>query len=209
MCAIITLNVKIVSVGGGLAYGALGISHHATEDIAVMRALPNLKILAPNDPVEARFATKWAASIEGPVYLRLGRSGEPAIHSTTASLEFGKAITMRDGSDVSLLVTGGLLEEALKAADILSKQGITSRVLSIHTIKPLDEQAIVAAARYTKALFTIEEHSIIGGLGSAVAEFVLEAGISTTFKRIGLPNEFSSKVGDQNYLRNQYGSGLR
>jgi transketolase len=199
-------NVKIVAVGGGMVYGALGISHHATEDIAVMRALPNLITVAPGDPVESRLATRALVEYDGPAYLRLGRAGEPIVHASAPAFELGKAITVRQGNDITLISTGGLLYDAVRAADALAKQGVQARVLSMHTVKPLDIEAVLVAAEETKAVFTIEEHSVIGGLGGAVAEVLMEADKRACyFRRIGLDDAFSSLVGDQDYLRAQYG----
>jgi transketolase len=195
-------DVKIVAVGGGYAYGALGYSHHAIEDIAFMRALPNMTVVAPNDPVEAQLATRAIASLPGPCYLRLGRAGEPRIHQSLPEFSLGRAITVRDGRDVSILATGGLLAIALAAADALTAAGITTRVLSMHTIKPLDIDAVLLAATETGAVVTLEEHSIIGGLGGAVAEVLLEAGVRPPlFKRIGLADSVMAAVGNQEYLR--------
>ena len=199
-------NVRIVPVRGGMAYGALGISHHATEDIAIMRALPNLLVIAPGDPVEARLATEALITHEGPAYLRLGRAGEPTVYQTPPTFELGRAITAREGNDITLISTGGCLYDTVQAAEALAQQGIQARVLSMHTIKPLDNEAVLTAARETSAIFTIEEHSIIGGLGGAVAEILLEADQRPRhFKRIGLNGTFSSVTGDQDYLRAYYG----
>jgi transketolase len=199
-------NVKIVAVGGGMAYGSLGISHHATEDIAVMRALPNLVVVAPGDPMEARLATRAVVEHDGPVYLRLGRAGEPVVHTSEVVFQLGKAITVRQGNDITLIATGGQLYDTLRAAEALAKQGTQARVLSMHTVKPLDTEAVLAAAEETAAIFTLEEHSVVGGLGGAVAEVLMEANRRPRyFKRIGLNGTFSSLVGDQDYLRAQYG----
>jgi len=199
-------NVRIVSVGGGMAYGSLGISHHATEDIAVMRSLPNMIVIAPGDPVETELATKALIEWEGPAYLRLGRAGEPVVHNAVPDFELGKAITVRSGKDVTLIATGGQLHDSVRAADDLAKQGIDARVVSMHTIKPLDAEAVLAAAEETDGIFTVEEHSVIGGLGGAVAELLLESGLQPRhFKCIGLNDTFSSLVGDQEHLRALYG----
>ena len=200
------LNVRITAVGGGMAYGSLGPSHHATEDIAVTRALPNLMVVAPGDPIETRLAVRALVEHEGPVYLRLGRDKETIVHHSAPSFQLGRAIQVRDGSDLTLIATGGLLYSATQVAETLASQGIQARVLSMHTIKPLDRDAVLSAARETPAIFTIEEHSIVGGLGGAVSETLMEASSRPSlFKRIGLDGSFSSKVGDQNYLREQYG----
>jgi transketolase len=201
-------NVKIVAVGGGMAYGSLGMTHHATEDLAFMRAMPNLLVVAPNDPVEARLATRAVLAHDGPVYVRLGRQGEQPVHTSDPDFVLGRAITMREGTDLSIIVTGGLLLNSMQAAAVLeAEHGLKARVISMHTVKPLDEEAVLAAAKDTDAVFTVEEHSIIGGLGGAVAETLLERGVAPrVFRRIGLPGEkFSSKVGDQDYLRAEFG----
>jgi len=195
-------NVKIVAVGGGMAYGSLGMTHHATEDLAIMRAMPNIVVLAPNDPVEARLATRAAVEHRGPVYLRLGKQGEKRVHASDPDFRIGKSIRMRDGDDATLLVTGGLLQNAMEAAEQLAPRGIHAAVVSVPCLKPFDAEALDG----TTAVFTIEEHSIIGGLGGVVAETLMEAGGARVFKRIGLPGEqFSSKVGDQDYLRREFG----
>lgn len=199
-------NVRIVPVGCGMAYGSLGPSHHATEDIAIMRALPNLLVLAPGDPVETRLAVRALIDYQGPAYLRLGRAGEPNVHMSDPKFEFGKAITVRMGHDVTLVSTGGMLYDALQVADALSGKGVSARVLSMHTVKPIDKDALHKAARETWAVFTIEEHSVVGGLGGAVAEVLMEADERPKiFKRIGLNGEFSSVVGSQEYLKKTYG----
>lgn len=194
-------NVKIVAVGGGMAYGSLGMTHHATEDLAIMRAMPNMVVLAPNDPVEARLATRAAVEHRGPVYLRLGKQGEKRVHASDPDFRIGKSIRMREGGDATLLVTGGLLQNTMEAAEKLVSRGINAAVVSVPCVKPFDTDALQG-----NAIFTIEEHSIVGGLGGVVAETIAEAGWRTLFKRIGLPGEqFSSKVGDQDYLRREFG----
>lgn len=199
-------DVKIVSVGGGFAYGALGMTHHATEDLAIMRALPEMVVVAPGDPVETGAATRALAASHGPCYLRLGRAGEPSLHGTGIPFRLGKAIQIREGRDVTLISTGGILEMSIQVAELLSSRGIQARVLSMHTVKPLDTEAVLSAARETKAIVTLEEHSVIGGLGGAVAECLAESGeLRVPFKRLGLPSAFSSLVGSQEYLRVQNG----
>lgn len=199
-------NVKIVAVGGGYAYGPLGMTHHATEDLALMRVLPEMAVVAPGDPVETAAAVWALAAHDGPAYLRLGRAGEAVIHKAPVSFELGKAIQVRDGKDLCLIATGGLLQTALRVADTLAERGLACRVLSMHTVKPLDEHAVLTAARDIGAIATLEEHSIVGGLGSAVAELLAETpGVRATFKRIGLPSRFCSEVGDQDYLRARMG----
>lgn len=199
-------NVKIVSVGGGFTYGAMGATHHAIEDIAVMRSMPGLTVVAPGDPVEARAATRAIIAHYGPCYLRLGKAGEPVVHQSPIEFELGKAIRMHEGKDVTLISTGGILLNVLRAAELLLKEGVETRLLSMPTVKPLDTEAVLAAARETEAIFTVEEHSVLGGLGSAVAEVLAEAeGIKVSFKRIGLPSAFSPHIGTQEYMQQQHG----
>ena len=198
-------SVKIVAVGGGLAYGALGTTHHCTEDIAIMRTLPNMAVVAPGDPVESALATRAIVERSGPCYLRLGKTGEPTIHRKAPDFKLGEAIMIRAGGDATLITTGGMLYSTVQAAEQLVREGIQARILSMHTIKPLDAEAVLAAERETGAIITIEEHSIIGGLGSAVAEMLAESGSShALFKRIGINNSFCTEVGTQEHLRKVY-----
>jgi transketolase len=199
-------NVKIVAVGGGLAYGSLGATHHATEDLAILRSLPRMVVVAPGDPAETEEATHAVAAHVGPCYLRLGRAGEANVHQGQIDFQLGTALQVRDGKDFTLISTGGLLQTALQVVAILDHGGLRGRILSMHTLKPLDEESILAAARQTSAIFTLEEHSVIGGLGGAVAEVLAESGeMPIAFKRFGLPSAFSSIVGTQEYLRARHG----
>ena len=199
-------NVTVVAVGGGLAYGSLGMTHHATEDLAVMRSLPRMTVIAPGDPCETVHATRWLTQGVGPAYLRLGRDGEPSVYQGDISWNPGKAIKLCEGKDITIIAAGDMLATAEKTAAILAEAGYQATVLSMHTLKPLDADAVIESARKTTVVVTLEEHSIIGGLGSAVAEVLCEAGLSgIRFKRIGLPSEFCTTVGDQNYLRRCFG----
>jgi transketolase len=199
-------DVKIVSVGGGFSYGSMGATHHAIEDLAIMRALPNLTVVAPGDPVETRAATRALVAQPGPGYLRLGKAGEPTVHTGPIDFRLGKAIRLRDGRDLTLMSTGGMLATAVKVADRLAAKGLTARVVSMHTLRPLDEDAVRSAQQDTGALFTLEEHSVVGGLGGAVAELVAEdAPPGSVFKRIGMPSIFSPHMGSQEYLLAQHG----
>jgi transketolase len=199
-------NVKVVTVGGGLAYGNLGVTHHASEDVAIMRALPNMTVVAPGDPVEARAATRAVVALDGPCYLRLGKAGEPVVHKGDIGFELGRALTIREGSDLTLIASGGMLATADIVSAQLAEKGLGVRLLSMHTIKPLDREAVARAATETKFVFTLEEHSIEGGLGGAVAEVMAELdGAHATLKRIGLRPEFNKVVGDQKYLKAQHG----
>jgi transketolase len=184
----------------------MGVTHHATEDLGIMRMLPGLVVVAPGDPAETRLATRAIVEYSGPCYLRLGKAGEPEVHKGSVDFQLGKAIQLRNGGDLTLICTGGLLRTAARVAERLSESGIEIRVLSMHTLKPLDEQAVLSAACETKAIVTLEEHSLIGGLGSAVAEVLAEAEADQiAFKRIGLPPSFSSHIGSQEYLQAQHG----
>ena len=198
-------NVKIVAIGGGLSYGALGVSHHACQDLAIMRALPNMTVVAPGDPKETIKATYAIAERTGPCYLRCGRSGEPIVHQTDPEFEIGKAIMIRKGSDITLIAIGTILYNTVKAAELLQEKGINARVLSMHTLKPLDVDAVITAATETNAIVTVEEHTILGGLGSAVSEVLAESGNShVAFKRIAIGDCFCRTVGSHDYLRELY-----
>ena len=171
-----------------------------------MRALPGLLVVAPGDPIEARAATRAIIEYTGPCYVRLGKAGEPIVHPSSINFELGKAIHMREGRDATLISIGGILQNTVRAAERLAKKGIETRVLSMHTLKPLDVDAVLAAARETEAIFTIEEHSILGGLGTAVAEVLAEAeGIKAPLKRIGVPPAFSPHIGSQEYMLQCHG----
>ncbi len=199
-------NVVVVAVGGGYSYGALGMSHHATEDLAILRALPQMTVFAPGDPVEAACATRAAASGMGPVYLRLGRDKEPVVHRGPIDWSVGKALLVRPGRDATLISTGAMLAPTVAAAEKLAESRIDVRVLSMHTVKPLDAEAVLAAARETGRILTVEEHSVLGGLGGSVAEVLCESDIpNVRFRRIGLPSKFLKVVGDQDYLRQVQG----
>ena len=197
------LNVKIIGSGSGFAYGILGATHHAIEDIAAMRAMPNMSVISPADPSEVAKATKAAAEHEGPVYMRLARPGGPTIHRQDYEYEIGKAIVLRSGQDATIISTGEITTNALEAAENLSNEGINTRVIDMHTIKPIDRDMVLKAAEETKAIITLEEHSIIGGLGSAVAEVLAEeAPGKVLFNRIGIRDTFCMVAGSQEYLQN-------
>lgn len=199
-------NVKIVIIGGGVSYGPLGMSHHSTEDIAIMRALPNIVVEVPCDNYEAEAATRAMIEYDGPFYYRCGYKGERDIHSGPIDFKLGKALTVREGSDATLIFAGPIGTNVLEAADLLEKDGIKCRVLSMHTIKPIDRQAICDAAAQTGGIITVEEHNLCGGLGSAVAEVLCDEQCSLkNFKRIAFPDVNVSLVGHQQWIREQYG----
>ena len=198
-------NVKIVIIGGGLAYGSLGVSHHSTEDIAIMRALPDIVVCCPADIKEARAATHAMIEREGPFYYRCGYKKEPDIHAGEIDFQLGKALVAREGSDITLIGTGTVTYRALQAAELLAEQGIKARVVSMHTVKPIDREAILAAARETGGIVTVEEHNICGGLGGAVAEVIAEAGVGIPFKMMALPDTYVHIVGTHEWLLDYYG----
>jgi transketolase len=199
-------NVKIVSIGGGFSYGALGISHHATEDLSIMRALPEITAVVPGDAREVVGATEAVVETTGTCYLRLDKSMAATVTATDEPFRLGKARTLRRGDDMTLIAAGGILGEALAAAEDLAGNGIQCRVLSMHTLKPLDEDAVFSACSETGGIVTIEENTVAGGLGGAVAETCLEGGFAPRcFGRIGLRAGFSCIVGSQNHLRRRYG----
>ena len=200
-------NVKIVIIGGGMAYGALGISHHSTEDIAIMRALPNMVVLVPSDIPEARAATHAMMAYDGPVYYRCGYKKEKNIHEGPIDFKIGKAITVKEGRDAAIIYTGTIGYNAKIAVENLEKQGIKVRLISMHTVKPIDRETIIKAAKETGKILTVEEHNLSGGFGSAVAEVLADAGMcgSIKFKRMALPDVYVSKVGSQEWLIKEYG----
>ena len=204
-CAYHNANVKIVCVGGGFAYGSLGMSHQATEDIAIMRALPNVIAMAPADLVEAEECTKALAGYHGTAYLRLGRGGEKRIHDKIENFEIGKAIKVHDGEKVAIFTTGAIFEEVESARRTLMQDGITPTIYTFPTIKPIDREVIINVSRNYELVVTCEEHNIIGGFGSTVAEVMAEMKDKKAhLLRIGLKDEYSVCVGNQNFLRQQY-----
>lgn len=198
------LNVKVAATHAGLTVGEDGASHQAIEDISLMRSIPNMTVICPCDDVETMAAINAAAVYEGPIYIRLGRSSVPTINDeNTYKFEIGKAVTLREGKDATIFATGIMVNEAIKAHEALLKDGISAEVINIHTIKPIDEDEIISSAKKTGAVVTCEEHSVIGGLGSAVCE-VLSENHPVPVKRIGVMDTFgeSGKPGE---LLKEYG----
>ena len=197
------LNVKICATHAGLTVGADGGSHQAIEDISLMRTLPNMTVINPADAKEAEAAVLAAIDYQGPVYIRLGRAETKDIHDDSYHFEWGKAEVLRQGSDVSIFATGIMTAKALDAAETLAKQGIQAEVINVHTIKPLDEETVIASAKKTGKVVTAEEHSIIGGLGSAVAEVLGRqcptkqafVGVQDSFGESGSPDDLLEKYG--------------
>ncbi|MFA5050700.1 MAG: transketolase C-terminal domain-containing protein [Patescibacteria group bacterium] len=197
------LNVKLLGAGGGFAYGLEGMTHHAIEDIAIMRSLPNMTVVAPGDLLEAKAIAKESVNYKGPLYIRFGQDKTPNIHKNSTKIKIGKGIILNKGNKIALIATGSMLSPAKIVCDNLTSQGISTTLISMHTVKPLDVNLIKKILRH-KAIFTIEEHSIIGGLGSAVAETLLELNYKGLFKRIGLPDEYSCYKGNHDYLCKKY-----
>ncbi|MDH4046227.1 MAG: transketolase, partial [Gemmatimonadota bacterium] len=199
-------DVKIVAIGGGFSYGALGMSHHATEDLAILRAIPSITVVSPGCLWEVEEATEAIVRTPGVCYLRLDKSSAGRTNADGETFQLGRMRVLRDGDDVSLLATGGILGTTLRAASRLADEGIGARVLSVHTIRPFDADTLFRACRETGGVVTVEEHVVDGGLGGLVAETCLEAGVVPRgFHRIGLRAGFSSIVGSQEYLRGRYG----
>ena len=196
------MNVKIVGIGVGFVYSYLGPTHHGTEDIAVMRVLPEMTIFSPSDPLETVKATNAAAQIVGPVYLRLTTGGTPKIYEDDYEFEVGKGVTLREGSDIAIIATGSIVHEAVQAVSELEELGISVKLINIHTIKPIDREIIIKAARETQAILTVEEHSITGGLGSCVAEVLAEENcVYHSFKRLGLNDVFAQGYGNYKEMK--------
>ena len=196
-------NVKLCGISSGVAYGELGPTHHSTEDFAWIRAIPNIAVVAPADRIETSAATEWAASFEGPVFLRLSRVGVPDLFPEGHKFELGKANMLRNGSDLTIIANGTLTHRSISAAELLTRKGVSARVLNLATVRPIDEDEIVAAARDTGAILTCEEHTIFGGLGSAVAEVVVD-NAPVPMKRLGVPGTFAP-TGSANFLLDEFG----
>ncbi len=205
-CAYHNANVKVVCIGGGFVYGSLGMSHQATEDLAILRALPDVVVMAPADLVEAEEATKAIAAYPGTCYLRLGRGGEKRIHEKIENFQIGKAIKVRDGKRVAIFSTGAIFDEVRDAYEMLIEKGYDPAVYTFPTVKPLDREVVEACSRDFDLIVTCEEHNIVGGFGGAVAEVMAEMKQKKAYLlRIGLNDEYSVRVGNQKYLRDQYG----
>lgn len=208
-CAYHNANVNVICVGGGYVYGSLGMSHHATEDIAILRALPDVTVICPGDPMEASLAVKKIAQTDGTCYLRLGRGGEQNVNTVIKEFEIGKAYKLREAKNlnrkVAVFSTGAILEETSKACDMLEQQGVAVEQYSFPTVKPIDRAVIEDCAERFDNIFTVEEHNIVGGFGGAVAEVLAECGGKAKLHRIGIDDFYCIEVGSQSYLREQVG----
>ena len=196
--------VVLVGISAGVSYGALGSTHHSLHDLAALRAVHNVTVVAPADNFETHEAVRAAAAADHPVYLRFGKRPLRHLHPEGADFELGRALTVRDGSDVAFLATGETVECAEGAARLLETGGISSRVLSVHTVKPLDDDAVLDAARTCRAVVTVEEHSVYGGLGEACASLLLQRGVARPFRIVGIPDEYTV-TGPQTAIFDHYG----
>jgi len=202
-------NVNIISIGGGFSYGPLGYSHHATEDIAIMRALPNLRVFTPSECWEVKEIVKNMIEHRGVSYLRIDKSSASSTKDSERLFQVGKARIVKDGKDLSIIACGGILDIALSASLFFAKEGISIRVISVHSINPFDEQIVIDCALNTGGIITLEEHSLKGGLGSLVCETLVKNNIlPKKFKMMGLESKFSTIVGSQSYLRDKNNIGL-
>jgi transketolase len=198
------LPVKVVAIGGGFSYGSLGISHHATEDLAIMRALPNVDVCVPGSLHEVEEATRALASRPGSGYLRLDK--DPGFQDALSDYSLGAPRLIGMGKDVAMLVSGGITSEAMAARSLLAEEGVGAAVYSVHSLRPINSEAIAQIASHYPVIATVEEHSVVGGLGAAVLEVLADLSVwPRRFVRIGLTAGFSSAVGSQGYLRRVYG----
>ncbi|WHH57324.1 transketolase family protein [Petroclostridium sp. X23] len=202
------LNVRVIASHGGLQVGADGATHQAIEDIGIMRSIPNMTVIQPSDGVSAKLAARAVMDYEGPVYIRVLRNPSPILFDESYKFEIGKAVELKDyGTDVTLIGTGAMVLKTLEAAEKLKEEGINARVLEVHTLKPIDEEAILKAAKETGGIVTVEDHNIFGGLGSAVAE-VLSEKHPAFLKRVAIPDVFGES-GDSELLYEHYGLAVK
>lgn len=202
-----SLKVRLLGSGGGLVYAPLGPTHMATEDIALMRAIPNMAVVAPCDAEEMARAMAASESWNGPMYIRIAKGGEAVVSKPELGFALGRAVECRAPGDVLFVTTGVMLQRALEAAALLEKGGVSCGIVHCHTVKPFDSDAVLSSARKAKVVLSVEEHTIIGGLGSCVAEVLAEAGLEKPplFKRLGIPDAFPDEYGSQNSLLDRYG----
>lgn len=201
--------VTIIGTGSGLSYAKLGPTHHSLEDLAIMRTLPEMRVMAPCDAIELRLILRAALKANGPVYIRIGKKGEPKIYKKTPQLTIGKSIVIQTGTDVTILSTGTVISEGLRAADLLAEQGISAEIVSFHTVKPLDEEYLEQAVKRFKLFITLEEHNRIGGFGSAVSEWRANRRQAPPLLSFGTDDEFMHEIGSQAYARAKYGLTAR
>lgn len=188
-------NVKLIGMGSGLAWSTLGCTHHATEDLSALKALPNLTIITPASPKEVGYAIEAAYRHNGPIFVRIGMSNELEIYEEDYDFEIGKNILIQDGKDATVFVTGSIISELLKAKEILKEEGIELRIINVHTLKPLDTTNIKKECEEKKLVFSLEEHNVLGGLGSSVADVIAENSLATKLVKIGLEDTFAHGYG--------------
>ncbi len=194
------LNVKLVSVGGGLSYALEGFTHLGLEDLALMRSLPNMTVVAPADAWEARCLAQASCIHQGPLYVRLGKSGDPMVHTSKPDFHIGWPIIVNEGSDLAIIATGSMVYPGTKVVEMLRRGNISATLVSMHTVKPLNSEVLLDLARRHDAMFSLEEHNLGGGLGSAIAELLAETGYRGLFKRIGIPEPLPARMGDTKHL---------
>jgi len=198
-------NVRLIGVGGGFSYGMEGFTHFGLEDLVLMRSLQNMTVVAPADPVEASQIARIACEFEGPMYIRLGKNGDATVHSSVPDIKIGKAMTLREGKDIAIFAIGNMVLVGRQVSEMLKRHGIDATLINMHTLKPLDVETIVEYCGSHRAIFSIEEHIVNGGLGSAIAEVLSENNYKGFFRRIGIPAELHKTIGRGNYLREVYG----
>jgi len=198
------MNVKLVGVGAGLTYGPLGSSHHALEDIAIMRSLPDMTVLCPGDPIETRELIKRSYEYEGPVYIRLGKNGEPKIHPDETRIEIGKSITVLKGNDLALITTSNMLETGKKWVEEWKQDGVNVSLISMPSLKPFDSSTVKNLIDKEIPIITLEEHSVIGGLGSIISQVIATTGKPVKFQQIGINDKFSHVVGGHEFQRKKF-----
>lgn len=199
------LNVKLIGVGGGFTYGLEGFTHFGLEDLALMRSLSNMTVVVPSDPLEASALARISHEYKGPMYIRLGKTGEPMIHSKKPDFKIGKALFLNEGKKVAIFAIGNMVHIGKTVIDMLMKAGIDTTLINMHTLKPLDDETIMQVAMTHEAIFSIEEHNVSCGLGSAIAGVLIENGYRGIFKMIGIPDRLGDHVGDADHLRQIYG----
>ena len=198
------MNVKLVGVGAGLTYGPLGSSHHALEDIAIMRSLPDMTVLCPGDPIETRELIKRSFEYEGPVYIRLGKNGEPKIHPDETRIEIGKSITVLEGNDLALITTSNMLETGKKWVEEWKQDGVNVSLISMPSLKPFDSSTVKNLIDKEIPIITLEEHSVIGGLGSIISQVIATTGKPVKFQQIGINDKFSHVIGGHEFQRKKF-----
>ena len=198
------MNVKLVGVGAGLTYGPLGSSHHALEDIAIMQSLPDMTVLCPGDPIETRELIKRSFEYEGPVYIRLGKNGEPKIHPDETRIDIGKSITVLEGNDLALITTSNMLETGKKWVEEWKQDGVNVSLISMPSLKPFDSSTVKNLIDKEIPIITLEEHSVIGGLGSIISQVIATTGKPVKFQQIGINDKFSHVIGGHEFQRKKF-----